>query len=131
MAAPRNWTTLRNPGRKLLDTANANRDGSGTLVDLVTGIAAPGTMVTSLNIAALGVTSRGFVRLFVYDGTNNGFYDEIIVPEITTAMLALNQKVFRFLYLCAIPLVGTSQILRASTHTGDDFHVIPGGYDYA
>jgi uncharacterized membrane protein len=65
-----------------LSVANTNRDGTGTLVDILTAAAA-GTRVDALEIVAAGTTTAGVVRLFLYDGTNNRLFKEILVDAVT------------------------------------------------
>lgn len=57
-----------NTGLVNISTANANRDGTGTLGTVITA-ASNGTQIESVNIKALVNTTDGMVRLFLYDST--------------------------------------------------------------
>jgi len=62
--------------------ANTNRDGTGTLVDLVTG-GTDGTRIDRIVAKAAVTTTAGMLRIFHYDGTSNRLIDEIPVSAIT------------------------------------------------
>jgi hypothetical protein len=102
-----------------LTTANPNLDGTGTLVNLVTG-AIDGTTIQSIRITAPGTTTAGMIRFFLYDGTNNRLLDEVnvsaVVPSATQRAFATNAAVSVFLE--------QNQILKASTEKSETFNVI-------
>lgn len=135
MAAPKNWTTLRSSGRKVLSVANTNRDGStGTYVDIMTGVAA-GTVVQRINIAATGTTTDGFVRVFVYDGTNAAFEFEIPVPARVPSVAVVASGLpavlaWNYTWRGSITLANASYVLRMSTEKAETFHVTAEGVDY-
>ena len=106
-----------------LSVANTNRDGTGTLVDIITGAAA-GTRVDALEIAATGSTTTGVVRLFLYDGTNNRLYKEILVTAITPST---STAVWSTTVVFNPPLVlrNASWKLKGSTHNAETFNVLP------
>jgi hypothetical protein len=56
-------------GSSQVSAANTGRDGTGTIVDLLTGVAA-GTKVFEVRVQATVTTTAGMVRLYYYDGTN-------------------------------------------------------------
>lgn len=70
-------------GPKLLigavSAANTNRDGTGTIVDLVgvgwTSAPTAGTKVTSIAVVATGDPADSIVNLFVHNGTSYFFFD--------------------------------------------------------
>ncbi len=64
--------------------ANTNRDGTGTIVSLITGVAA-GTRVTSITAVAEVTTTAGMFRIWstVDAGTTWRLFDELPVPALT------------------------------------------------
>lgn len=64
--------------------ANTNHDGTGTLVDLITGTT-EGTRVERLKYAAEVTTTAGMLRIWHYDGTDNRLLDEIPIPANTVS----------------------------------------------
>lgn len=77
-------------GLVIISTANSNRDGTGTIGNLITGTS-NGTIVKRIVIKAQGNTSEGMIRLFHYDGTTTRLVREIPVPAITQSS---EQKTF-------------------------------------
>jgi hypothetical protein len=106
-----------------ISVANTNRDGTGTLVDVITAAAA-GTRVDALEIVATGTTTAGVVRLFQYDGTNNRLFKEILVTAITPSTTT---AVWSTTYVFDPPLVirNASWKLKASTHNAETFNICP------
>ena len=67
-----------------ISTANTARDGSGTIVDVLTA-GSNGTRIDDITITASGTTTAGVVRLFLYDGTNTRLWKEILVTATHNA----------------------------------------------
>ena len=67
-------------GRCSLSTANTATDGTGTITDLVVGVAA-GTRVLSVVVQGTATVATGLVNLFLYDGTNWDLYDQITLTS--------------------------------------------------
>lgn len=102
-----------------VSAANTNRDGTGTIVDLITG-ATNGTRIDRITIKAVGTTTAGMVRLYIYDGTNTRLWKEEIVSAITpSAVLKTFQAILSDLAL-TIPL---NHKLQASTHNAETFNI--------
>lgn len=59
-----------------VSTANTNRDGTGTIVDIIVGVAA-GTKVTTIVAQATGDPADSIVTLFLHNGTSFFLFDEI------------------------------------------------------
>lgn len=101
-------------------TANTARDGSGTPVTVITG-AATGTRVDDIEIAAVGATTAGVIRLFLHDGSDARLLREILVtaitPSTTTAIWS-----HRITDLGLI-LASASWSLRATTHNTETFNL--------
>lgn len=66
-----------------LTTANTNLDGTGTTVDLITGVAGD-TEIRQIQIKAVTATTSGMIRLFVKKSTGSArLYREIPVSAVT------------------------------------------------
>lgn len=65
-----------------VNAANTNRDGTGTLVDLITA-GLNGTRVDRLVFEAAVTTTAGVIRVFHYNGANSRLWKEILVTAIT------------------------------------------------
>lgn len=124
MAAETQYTA--NTGIAVISTANSNLDGTGTLVNVITG-ASNGTLIKTVRIKARVNTTQGMVRLFLYDGTNTKLLEEVEIPAVTkSASDPAFEKV--------IPLYFTLKsgwILKASTEKAETFNVIAEGLDWA
>lgn len=113
-------------GSAQVSTANTNRDGSGTIVDVLTGVAA-GTKITEVVVQATVTTTAGCVRLYYYDGTNTRLLDEVVVTAITVGASTAGFRATR-----AYPnlvLAGNTHKLQASTHNAEAINVIAHGAD--
>lgn len=112
----------------VVSAANTGRDGSGTLVSLVTGDT-DGTRVEGVQIKATGETTAGMVRFFIYDGSNNRFFDEVVVSAITPGDAV---KSFGWFWVPPVPLVlPLNYVLKASTHNEETFHLTAIGADFS
>jgi hypothetical protein len=105
-----------------VSTANTNRDGTGTIVSLITGVAA-GTKVFEINIEPTVTTTAGMVRVFISldSGTTWRLFDEIAVSAATpsaSVKTARNTAIYNNLVLPAT----TSQI-GVSTHNAESINV--------
>ncbi len=103
-----------------MSTANTNRDGTGTIVDVLTGVAA-GTKVNEIVVQATSSTTAGFVRLYYYDGTNTRLYREVAVTAATpSGTVAAFRTSLTFDNLV---LAGSTHKLQASTHNAESFNI--------
>lgn len=110
-----------------LSAANTNRDGTGTIVDVLTGVAA-GTRIDRVVIEATGTTTAGVVRLFLYDGSGYRLFYEQLVSAVTpsTSIAAARYEVG----FTDLVLPSSSWKLAASTHNAETFAVFAHGADY-
>lgn len=76
MASTPNFTGTPRVTVASVSTTNTNRDGTGTIVDVMTG-AANGTKIQEIVIKSTGDPADSIVTLFLNDGTTNWLYDEI------------------------------------------------------
>ena len=110
-----------------VSVANTNRDGSGTVVDLVTG-ATNGTRIDAVRVQAAGTTTAGVIRVFVYDGTNTRLEREILVNAVTPST---SIEAFSADRPLPFPIVlQTGWKLRVSTNNAETFNVFALGGDY-
>jgi hypothetical protein len=77
--AQRAQTTAKN-GIGLLSAANANLDGTGTLVTVIRAGTGAGTLIKTITLKGLVTTGRGMIRLYIEDGSAN----KDIIAEIET-----------------------------------------------
>lgn len=76
MASTPNFTATPRVGVGSVSTTNTNRDGTGTIVDIITG-ASTGTKINEVVIKSTGDPADSIVTLFLNDGTTNWLFDEI------------------------------------------------------
>ena len=111
-------------------TANTNRDGTGTIADLITGVAA-GTRINKIRVKATGTTTAGMVRIYFYDGTNSRLYTEVLVSAITASgSVATFEATLSFTDANAPILASSSQKLQASTNNAETFNIIVEAADF-
>jgi hypothetical protein len=126
MATTPAFSSTPRVGSAQVSAANTNRDGTGTVVDVLTGVAA-GTKVFEVVVQATGTTTAGMVRLYYYDGTNTRLWDEILVSAITPGA---STQAFRYSKTYSnLLLAGSTHKLQASTHNAETFNVIASGGD--
>jgi hypothetical protein len=107
--------------------ANANRDGTGTLVTVATGTT-HGTLIESVRVKAIVTTTAGMVRLFIDDGSNVRLIGEILVSAIT-----VSATVAAFVADWTPPsdlILPDTWELQASTENAEAMNVIALGGNY-
>lgn len=67
-----------------VSTANTNRDGTGTIVDIITGVAA-GTRIEEIVLKATGDPADSIVTIFLHDGTAYRLFDEFDLNDPAAA----------------------------------------------
>jgi len=126
MATQPAFATTPRIGMGQVTTANTNRDGTGTITTILTGVAA-GTRINEIVIEATATTTAGMVRLYLHDGTNARLFDEFVVTAITAAA---STAVYRATKTYDnLVLSSASWSIRASTHNTETFNVIVLGAD--
>ena len=112
-----------------VSAANTNRDGTGTVVTIATGTA-NGKRVHRITVKAVGSTTAGMVRLYIYNGTNTRMWKEVPVTAITpSATLIAFESVIELFGELALHLPNTYE-LRASTHNAETFNILAEGGSY-
>lgn len=110
-----------------ISAANTNRDGTGTIVTVLTA-GSQGTLIELIRVIATGTTTAGMVRLYIHDGANARLYDELAVTAITPSGTV---AAFEIELVPSKPLVLPSGYsLRASTHNAETFNVFATGGNY-
>jgi hypothetical protein len=99
-----------------ISTANANRDGSGTLVTLVTA-GANGSRVDAVRIAATGTTTAGMIRFFVGSSLILEIPVLPITPSATVPAWAADVIFEHGLVL------GSGETLNVATNNSETFRV--------
>jgi hypothetical protein len=82
MAASPAFISVPRIGRCSLSTANTATDGTGTITDLIVGVAA-GTRVLSINVQGTATVVAALVNIFLYDGTNYDLFDQFTISATT------------------------------------------------
>lgn len=110
-------------------TANTARDGTGTLITVVTG-AAGGSLVDRVAYQYDVTTTAGMLRLFhsLDGGTTKRMIAELDVAALT---VSATQKAAsgEIQFVPPIPLNDASAVLYASTHNGENVCVFAFGGD--
>jgi hypothetical protein len=114
-----------------ISTANTNRDGTGTIGDVITG-GTDGTRVDRVVITATATTTAGMVRLYLYDATNTRLWQEINVSALTPSGTV---SAFRFTVtspdiMSPLVTLASGHKIQASTHNAESFDVIAIGADF-
>jgi hypothetical protein len=134
MATTPNFSSTPKCASVNITTANANRDGTGTIGTVFTA-GSSGSRIDIINIVATATTTAGMVRLFIHDGTSARLYDEVPVYAVTPAnsipafsvTLGGNAPLSTGRYPVTIP---TGYSLRASTHNAESFNIHAIGGDF-
>ena len=113
-----------------ISTANANRDGTGTMSKVIGGVS-NGSLLSSVRIHAIETTTAGMVRLFLSDdgGTTKYLIDEIPVSAIT---VSATQQAFKYDWTPPNELLlpDADHELYAATEQAEDFNVVGVAEDY-
>jgi len=107
-------------------TANANRDGTGTVATLITG-AATGTRIAEIVVQARVTTTAGMVRIFLHDGSTFFFFDEVSVAAATVSASVKGTRVATLYTNLVLPSASWS--VRVSTHNAESIDVTALGAD--
>lgn len=104
--------------------ANTARDGTGTIVTLVTGDSA-GNKIERIRIVGTGTTTAGVIRLFrKKSGGSLRLWREILVSAITPSTTV---EVFSAEVDCSLPenicLLQNGDTLEAATHIAETFNI--------
>ena len=114
-------------GMVKISTANANRDGTGTLGTVLTGATGSGTKVTSITIKAEASTTAGMIRLYINNTSTTHLIFEQTIPAITASATVAAAYYSLPFFDMVIP---SGYILYASTEKAESFSIIAFGGKY-
>jgi hypothetical protein len=110
----------------VISTANTGRDGTGSTGTVATAESG-GTRIDRVTVQALGNTSAGMVRLFLFDGDNTRLYKEIPVSAVAVSgTVAAFSEQLNNLGL----VLPSGYSLKAATHNAESFAVFAEGGSY-
>jgi len=120
------FASVPKAGQAQIATANAGRDGTGT-VGTVWTAGAEGSKIEQVTVQATGTTTTGMIRFFLHDGSVFRMFDEVPVTAVTPSATVTAYFAERTYENLVIP-AGWS--LRASTEKAETFNVIAQGGDF-
>jgi len=145
MATNAQYTKNARQASVVINTANTNRDGTGTITILWTAPAfvdatnPGGSRIERIVIQATGTTTAGMIRLFVSSdalgntAANTFLYEEIsvtaVTPSTTVQAYATSLQAVTFQTLFPI-MIAPGSTLRVSTANAESFIVTAMGGDY-
>ena len=114
-----------------VSAANTNRDGTGTIVDIVTGDT-DGTRIDSVVIQAVVTTTAGMVRLYVWNtSAYNLFYEQAVTAITASASVACFRAEVSRNDGRPLVVLPSGWKLAASTHNAEAFRVHAVGGDFS
>ena len=93
MAANPAFISTPRIGVASVSTANTAIDGTGTITDLLIGVAA-GTRVFEINAQCSATSAAALINLFLFDGTNWHLFDQISVTAATVSTTVKGNRNF-------------------------------------
>ena len=130
MASTPTFTSTPRLAVAAVSTANTARDGTGTIVDILTGVTA-GTRVDRVVVQATGNPADSVVTLFLHNGTSYFLFDEFDLGDPLGASNAIpgfrSEKAYQDLILpssswkiaAAITVALTSGVVNVFAFGGD------------
>lgn len=115
-----------NIGMVTINTANPNRDGTGSMGTVITG-ASDGSVISAITIKAQSTTTQGMVRLFI----DNGAGTIIMIREVSIPATTPTSIVPTFgISLASTINLEAGFMLKASTQNAETFNVIAYAQDW-
>jgi hypothetical protein len=113
-----NLLQTANTGMANVSTANSNLNGTGSMNTVLTA-GDDGTFISGITIKAMGNSSLGMVRIFIYNGVSSFLYREIMIPcnSQTGVVQAFSAKLSDSFFL------QSGYELRASTQNAESFSI--------
>lgn len=105
-----------------LTVANTNRDGTGTLVTLVTGAPSPGTRLDKIRIMGQGTVTAGMIRFYINDSINKRLIKERAVTATTPSGTVAGWE-DEWTLQDGLYLPSANWSLMASTHNAETFNI--------
>lgn len=106
-------------GEAALSAANTNRDGTGTIVSVITG-ASGGTKITMIEANCTVTNVAGTIRLYISDGTTTRLWRELPTTATTVSATQPGAHVEIATPHFVLP---SGYILRASTEKAEAWNV--------
>jgi len=118
MATTPNFASTARMATASISAANTGRDGTGTIVTVMAGVAA-GTRIFEVDYTATVTTTAGMCRLFLSSdsGTTWKLFDEISVAAATPSASVKATRVATQYTNLILP--SSSWVLGASTHNAE------------
>ena len=88
MATTPQFASTPRIGVAAVSTANTARDGTGTIVDILTGVAA-GTRIDRIVVITTNDPADSIVTLFIHNGTSYFLFDEVDLGDPAAASTVL------------------------------------------
>lgn len=132
MSASPNFAASPRVSSAAISTANPNRNGSGTIGDVLLA-GANGSRIDSVCIKATAATTAGMIRLFVNNGSTSVLVAEVPVTAITPSATTPSYQavVSGVSNPDLFPLVlPTGYKLQAATEKAESFNVIAIGGNF-
>ena len=110
----------------VISTANPNLDGTGATVFVINGASAPtvGTLIKTVTIKAGGSTTRGMVRLYIFQVASQTFlFKEIEIPPVTASGIDHSFSITLDVNLH----FSSNEQLYASTENAETFYITAEG----
>jgi hypothetical protein len=118
---------VANTGVNSVSVANANLDGTGTIVSIITG-AAMGTLISSIIVKGQMTTNPGMVRFFSDDSGSWKLFAELPIPAVIQG--ATEQSFVREIICLGGMTIGSGVSIGAATDRNETFSVIIEGTDW-
>ena len=118
MATTPNFTSTSRLATASVSAANTNRDGTGTIVTVLTGVAA-GTKVFEVDVQMTVTSTAGMVRLFLSSDTGATWklFDEVAIAAATVSASVKATRVATQYTNLILP--SASWVLGAATHNAE------------
>lgn len=118
MATTPNFTSTSRLATASVSVANTNRDGTGTIVTVLTGVAA-GTKVFEVDVQMTVTSTAGMVRLFLSSdsGATWKLFDEVAIAAATASASVKATRVATQYTNLILP--SASWVLGAATHNAE------------
>ena len=118
MATTPNFTSTSRLATASVSAANTNRDGTGSIITVLTGVAA-GTKVFEVDVQMTVTSTAGMVRLFLSSdtGTTWKLFDEVAIAAATVSASVKGTRVATQYTNLILP--SASWVLGAATHNAE------------
>lgn len=118
MASIPNFTSTARLTASAVSAANTGRDGTGTIVSLISGVAA-GTKVFEVDVQMTVTSTAGMVRLYLSSdsGASWKLFDEVAIAAATVSASVKGTRVSTLYSNLILP--SSAHALGASTHNAE------------